>query len=139
MYKKILLPVDGSENALLACRHAIDLAKSCAMEIVLLNCYGELSARIGGAARNEIISELEAEAKSILGPCESLCAESGLNYKTLICCGGPARIIVQVAQSEGCDIIVIGSRGLSEFAGMVLGSVTHRVLRHSTVPVLVVR
>lgn len=139
MYKKILLPVDGSENAVLACRHAIDLARFGAMEIVLLNCYGELPATIGGTARDEIIALAEAEGTTILTPCEHLCAENGITCKTLVRCGGPGRTIVQVAQAEGCDLIVMGSRGLSDFSGMVMGSVSHRVLRHSTVPVLIVR
>jgi len=123
----------------LACRHAIALATAGNMEIVLVNCYGELPATIGGTARDEVIALSEAEGKAILAPCERLCEESGLKYKSLIRCGGPGRTIVQVAQAEGCDIIVMGSRGLSDFAAMVMGSVTHRVLRHSSVPVLVVR
>jgi hypothetical protein len=40
---------------------------------------------------------------------------------------------------EGCDLIVMGSRGLSDFSGMVMGSVSHRVLRHAAMPVLIVR
>ena len=139
MYKKILLPVDGSENAVLACRHAIALAKMSNMEIVLLNCYGELSARIGGAARQQIIATLEDEGKGFLAPCEQLCKESDVKCKSLIRGGSPDRAIIQVTQDEGCDIIVMGSRGRSNLAGMVLGSVTHQVLRHSTIPVLVVR
>lgn len=139
MYKKILLPIDGSENAALACRHAVALAAAGTMEIVLLNCYGELPATIGGAARDEIIAQAEAEGKSLLAPGEQMCEESGIKHKALVRCGGPGRTIVQVAQAEGCDIIVMGSRGLSDFSGMVMGSVSHRVLRHSTVPVLVVR
>ena len=45
----------------------------------------------------------------------------------------------QIAAQEGCDLIVMGSRGLSDFSGMVMGSVSHRVLRHATMPVLIVR
>ena len=139
MYKKILLPVDGSANSVQACNHAIDLAKSGNMDVVLLHCYGELTARIGGVVRDEIIALLEGDGKVILAPCERLCEENNVTYKSLIRSGGPGRTIVQAAQAEGCDLIVMGSRGLSDFAGMVMGSVTHRVLRHSSVPVLVVR
>ncbi len=139
MYKKVLLPCDGSDHAALACRQAIDLALAGNMEIVLLNCYGELPATIGGTARDEIIALAEAESAIILTPCARLCEESGVRHKILIRCGGPGRTITQVAQAEGCDLIVMGSRGLSDFSGMVMGSVSHRVLRHSTVPVLIVR
>ena len=138
-YKKVLLPIDGSDNAAMACRHAIGLASCGDMEIVLLNCYGDLPATIGGTARDEIIALSEAEGKTILTPCERLCEEHNVKFRSLVRCGGPGRTIVQVAQAEGCDIIIMGSRGLSDFSGMVMGSVSHRVLRHSTVPVLVVR
>jgi nucleotide-binding universal stress UspA family protein len=134
-----MLPVDGSENSTLACNHAIDLAKTKGMEIVLLNSYGQLSARIGGAARAQIISTLEEESRSILAPVERLCEENNLKYKSLIRGGTPSNAIIQAAQEEGCDIIVIGACGRSNLAGIVLGSVTQQVLRHATVPVLVVR
>lgn len=139
MYKKILLPIDGSEHAALACSHALALAKSGNMEIVLLNCYGELPATIGGTAREELIAMSEEAGKNVMSPCFRLCEDSGVKTSMLVRAGGPGRTIVQVAQQEGCDVIVMGSRGLSDFSGMVMGSVSHRVLRHSTVPVLIVR
>lgn len=139
IYKKLLVPVDGSNNSDLACRHAISLAMDGGCEIVLLNCYPELAVTIGGETRDEIISVLEDEAKQIIAPTMAFCEESGVKCKPLVRCGGPGRTIVQVAEAEGCDLIVMGSRGLSDFSGMVLGSVSHRVLRHATMPVLIVR
>lgn len=138
-YKKLLVPVDGSDNADLACRHALGLAKTGGAEIVLLNCYGELPLTIGGEARDLIIADSEAEGQRILAPSIKLCGEAGIRYKALVRSGGPGRTIVQVAEQEKCDLIVMGSRGLSDFSGMVMGSVSHRVLRHSAIPVLIVR
>ena len=138
-YKKILVPLDGSDNATLACNHAIGLARAGGMSIVLLHCYGELPATIGGAARDEIIALSEAEGNAILSPGAQLCKDSDIPCKTVVSSGNPGRTIVTVAQAEGCDLIVMGSRGLSDFSGMVMGSVSHRVLRHSTMPVLIVR
>ena len=138
-YKKLLVPLDGSENAFMACRHAVDLAQSGNMSIVLLHCYGELPATIGGAARDEIIALSEAEGHAILASGVQLCRDNGISCTSVVHCGSPGRSIVHVAQSEGCDLIVMGSRGLSDFSGMVMGSVSHRVLRHATMPVLIVR
>lgn len=138
-YKKLLVPLDGSDNATLACKHAIGLAKAGNMSIVLLHCYGELPATIGGAARDEIIALSEAEGNAILSPGVQLCKENGIPCKTVVSSGNPGRTIVTVAHTEGCDLIIMGSRGLSDFSGMVMGSVSHRVLRHSTMPVLIVR
>jgi nucleotide-binding universal stress UspA family protein len=138
-YKKLMLPLDGSDNARLACTHAIGLAKAGNMKIVLLHCYGELPATISGAVRDEIIALSEAEGNAVLSPGIQLCKDNGIPHKAVVHCGSPGRTIVTVAKSEGCDLIVMGSRGLSDFAGMVMGSVSHRVLRHATMPVLIVR
>jgi nucleotide-binding universal stress UspA family protein len=53
--------------------------------------------------------------------------------------GRAARVILELASAEGADVIVLGSRGLSDLAGLVLGSVTHKVLHLAHCPVLVVR
>lgn len=139
LYKKLLVPLDGSENAELACKHAISLARTGNMEMVLLHCYGELPATIGGSARDEIIALSEEEGNGILSTCRDICEHNKIPCKSIVYCGSPGRSIVSVAQAEGCDLIVMGSRGLSDFTGMVMGSVSHRVLRHASIPVLIVR
>jgi len=53
--------------------------------------------------------------------------------------GHAAKEIVDTARTEGSDLIVMGSRGLSDIAGLFVGSVTHQVLRLAHIPVLVVR
>ncbi|MDL2279601.1 universal stress protein [Desulfovibrio sp. OttesenSCG-928-G11] len=138
-YKKILLPVDGSENAMLAVRHAVELAKTGGMDIVLFYCYGEIPAAIGGEARDGLIDSSEQEGRNILQAAKAICDQEGVSCKELVSPGAPGRAIVQTAVREGCDLIVMGSRGLSDFSGMVMGSVSHRVLRHATIPVLIVR
>ncbi|MDL2268309.1 universal stress protein [Desulfovibrio sp. OttesenSCG-928-G15] len=138
-YKKLLVPIDGSEHSTLALKHAIALAKSGDMSLVLLHCYGELPAAIGGSARDEIIAISLEEGKKLLAPGEELCKENNIPFTTLIKAGAPGRTIVHEAEAEGCDLIVMGSRGLSDFSGMVMGSVSHRVLRHASMPVLIVR
>lgn len=138
-YKKVLVPLDGSDNAALACRHAVALALDGNLELVLLHCYPELPNTIGGPARDAVIAASEELGTNIMAPCLRHCEESGVKCKTMVRCGGPGRTIVLAAQAEGCDLIIMGSRGLSDFSGMVMGSVSHRVLRHATMPVLIVR
>jgi len=138
-YKKILVPLDGSENAKLAARHAVALAKSGDMQVILLYCYGEIPTAIGGDARDTIIAECEKQGKSILEVAKLMCEKDGVSFKEVVAAGSPGRTIVSVAEKEHCDLIVMGSRGLSDFSGMVMGSVSHRVLRHAAMPVLVVR
>lgn len=138
-YKKLMVPIDGSEHSTLALKHAVALAKDGGMSIVLLHCYGELPTVIGGSARDEIIAISQEEGKKLLAPAEKICEENNIPFKSLIKAGAPGRTIVHEAELEGCDLIVMGSRGLSDFSGMVMGSVSHRVLRHASMPVLIVR
>ncbi len=137
-YKKILVPIDGSGHAEHACSHAIGLAGT-EGEIVLLHCYGELPNLIGGDARDEVIAASEAEGRRYLAACGELCAKANVKYTGIVHNGNPGRMIAHIAKEEQCDLIVMGSRGLSDFSGMVMGSVSHRVLEYATTPVLIVK
>ncbi|NHN29499.1 universal stress protein [Paenibacillus agricola] len=61
------------------------------------------------------------------------------NAKTTLLQGSPSDVMVSYAKAEGADLIVIGSRGLSDFKELFLGSVSHYVVQHAEVPVLVVK
>ncbi len=139
-YQKLLLPVDGSSHSRLAAQHAIKIATSCGIgTVILLHSIGEIPAIIGGEAREELMKEASAAANAMLAEYRELLKKSGVPFEEKIVHGGPGRTIVEVAMEEKCDLIVMGSRGMSDFEGMVMGSVTHRVLRHAHAPVLVVR
>ena len=138
-YSKILIPIDGSDHADLAFRQAMGIAQGSGVEIVLLNCFEELPNTIGGETRAELIAELEREARALLEPYDALAKKEGRAYKTLVRSGPAARAIVHAANEEKVDLIVMGSRGLGDFSGMVMGSVSHRVLSLATQPVLIVR
>jgi precorrin-8X/cobalt-precorrin-8 methylmutase len=138
-YKKILVPVDGSPHAELACRHAVGLADGGDAEILLLHCYGDLPMILGGDSREAVIAASEKEAARLLAPCLRHCEESRVRCRSVIHNGNPSRTIVRVAKEDCCDLIVMGSRGLSDFSGLVMGSVSHRVLEYADIPVLIVK
>ncbi|MFV0349088.1 MAG: universal stress protein [Halodesulfovibrio sp.] len=138
-FKKILVPVDGSTHSQLAKRKAMGMATAMGAEIVLLYAMGKIPNLIGGLAREELLSELMREGKSLLEPYRKVLEDKGVKYTEIIEAGEPGDAICAVAEREGCDLIVMGSRGLSDFEGMMLGSVTHRVLTLSKLPVLVAR
>lgn len=138
-YKRILLPMDGSEHSRLALRHAVALARCSGGHVVLMHCYGEIPSLVGGEAREELIRECTREAEQLLAEPRALLDELAVSSSVRIAEGSPGRAVVQVCAAEGCDAIVMGSRGLSEFEGMLMGSVTHQVLQLARVPVLVVR
>jgi nucleotide-binding universal stress UspA family protein len=138
-FKKILVPVDGSKHALLAKRRALAIAESMDAEIVLVHVLDRIPAIIGGSAREELRDEMKVEAQKVFDQYIPGLEAKNVTYKTRIESGRPFDAICTAAQEEGCDLICIGSRGLSEVEGMVLGSVSTAILSHCQIPVLVVR
>lgn len=126
MYRRILVPVDGSASADRALEHAIALAKAHAatLKIVFVDGVEEIS--------RQIIEVAAAEARNA-----GLQPESGLLVKLPTEeIGG---VILQEAGNWTADLIVIGTHGRRGLAHALLGSVAERVIRAATVPVLVVR
>ncbi|MDI6709975.1 MAG: universal stress protein [Bacillota bacterium] len=145
MARRILVPVDGSENALRAADFAAGLAESSpGTEVTLLHvCSGPEACAMPGRAnwfsREKWEVEIRAHAEAILRRAERPFKARNLTPVTLIKVGDPARTIVEIAGEEGYNQIVMGSRGLSNVKGLVLGSVSHKVISLSGVPVTIVK
>lgn len=139
-FKKILLPVDGSKNSRLAKQNAIGLATAMESEILLVYITGAIPAIITGKPREEAVKAQREEADLVLAPYREFLIEHKVPYTELVVPSFNAGDeICKIAREENCDLIVMGSRGLSDLEGMVMGSVTHRVLARCSIPVLVVR
>ncbi len=138
-FEKILVPVDGSKHALLAKRRALAIAESMDAEIVLVHVLDRIPGIIGGSAREELREEMKVEAQKVFEQYIPGLEAKNIKYKTRIESGRPFDAICTAAKEEGCDLICIGSRGLSEVEGVLLGSVSSAILSHCQIPVLVVR
>ena len=138
-FKKILVPVDGSEYARRAAEAAADLAGSTGAEVILVHCHKSFPAVLGEPYYQKAVSRILKEAKDLLGPFRSLFEEKNVAFTERLLEGPPRQAISDVARHEDCDLIVMGSRGLSDLEGLFLGSVTHRVLRVAPCPVMVIR
>jgi len=139
-FKKILLPVDGSESSKLAMQKAIGIVEEMKSELVLLYVTGVIPGFITGQPKDEALKSQLEEADQILAPYREFLTEHRVNFNEVIMPGFNAgEKICVVAGEQKCDLIVMGSRGLGDWAGMMLGSVTHRVLSHCEIPVLVTR
>lgn len=138
MYKKILLPTDGSTYADQAVDRATDLIADDG-EIIILSVAGKLTSSAFQSRRkvkkvNERMKkEAEAAVKKMAGK-----FDDNLNIKTMVKSGFAAEMINQVACEEGVDLIVISSSGKSGIHRLVLGSVTEKVLKAADVDVLLV-
>lgn len=145
MYKKILVPTDGSAKADLAVQEGVRLAKALNAEMVAFHVVPEIpailtpyAARIGDSVRG-IVEELEASGAEVLKNVEKNYGEEGFNLQTKIAHGDAAAQICSEAREGRYDLIVIGSRGLGEIKGFLLGSVSSRVVRHAGCSVLIIR
>lgn len=145
MFKKILVPTDGSERAKKAVSVADGLAQASGGFLILLY-VGELHplslmhddpSMSGTAFLDNLVGQLEKEGEKVLKEAGS--SVRSKDVRTRYEAGNPASVICDVANREGCDLIVMGNRGLSDFEGLLLGSVSHRVLQRSHCPVLLVK
>ena len=137
--KKILLPVDGSDHSMKAANYAVELARMSGAEIFLTHCHKPFPAILGEPYYQQAVNKIMKESDKLLEPFRKLFDEKGVAYVERIMEGPPRDAVPNVARHEKCDLIIIGSRGLSDLEGLFLGSVTHRVLRSAPCPVMVIR
>ena len=135
---KILLATDGSEDAALATKAAIDLSNQSGAELHVVH-VGRSSLRLSPteyqAAAREKIGELAKAVEEAGGDV----TETHLRIDDSQTAGNEAEHITGLAEELGADLIVIGSRGLSGMKRLVMGSVSEGVVRHAHCPVLVMR
>jgi nucleotide-binding universal stress UspA family protein len=139
-FKKILLPVDNSKCSKAAMKKAILLSTSMDASILLLHVTGAIPTFISGKLQTDITKAQQEESNLILSPYRDFLNEQKANFTEMVEQGiNTWDTICQVSRNEQCDVIVMGSRGLGDWEGAMLGSVTHRVLAKCNIPVLVVR
>lgn len=144
MFKKILLPFDGSEHSKKAVDAAISLVdgRETECKIVVLHVAPVLTLQEGPELMNldvDLEAALQREGEAIVGFASEKLREKGIPFDVVVETGDAAREIYLFAKHNHCDLIVMGSRGLGTFSELVLGSVSHKVLHHADCPVLVVR
>ena len=137
--KKILVAVDGSEHSMHAVQYASELALQMGAEIVLVHCHKPFPSILGEPYFQHAVDKINEEARLLLEPYVARLKESNITFVDRVLDGSPAENISNAAVVEKADLIVMGSRGLNDLEGLLLGSVTHRVLKTSPCPVLVVR
>jgi nucleotide-binding universal stress UspA family protein len=136
---RILVPVDGSDYSLRAARYALNLGKTLNSEIVLVHCRKQVPLYLGEPYFQEAHDRIVEHTEKLMQPFRDLLSQNGISVTERILEGRPAAMICESARIENCDLIVMGSRGRSDWQGLLLGSVTHRVLQATPVPVLVIR
>ena len=136
MFKTIVVGVDGSEGAQNALSLAVELARRDDARIVIAHVEERIVGKGGGplhANEDQIQADIRRRAEDL--------SADGLDTKVEmsdVMVGGPAHAIEEIADRAAADLIVVGTRGHSPVAGLLLGSVTQRLLHIASQPVLVV-
>ncbi|MCS5501165.1 universal stress protein [Lysinibacillus sp. A4] len=137
MYKYILLAVDGSENSVRAAKEAVKIAsENSLIEMVYVADFEKAKTEVLHAVSSE---SLLLERKRKVALVEEVLRVAGSNFKLTILHGTPGPIIVKYANEKQVDLVIIGSRGLNTLQEMVLGSVSHKVMKHVHCPALIVK
>jgi nucleotide-binding universal stress UspA family protein len=144
MFQRIVVPLDGSQRAERALPAAACIARATNGTIVLLQVVGLPVEYLGGLApapivTNELIEQEQAEAKDYLAAVAHSESLKGLHIQTEVQFGLAGEQILAAVESQAADLIVLCSHGRTGFKRWALGSVAHRVIHNSHVPVLVLR
>ena len=147
MYKKILVPTDGSTLSKKAVSHAINLAELHQAELVVLKVipkypvsYFEGGMSLPAPEISDIEKQWAAHAKGIVDSAIKLANKQGVVAKGLTAKSDlVSEAIIKAAKNSKCDLIVMASHGRRGVKRLLLGSETQHVLTHSQTPVLVLR
>jgi nucleotide-binding universal stress UspA family protein len=144
MFSRILVAVDGSPYAERALKCAVDLAKKYGAKliithVVLRQFYAVTPSEAGVLATTVFVKEMEAEGKETLNRASAYAKAEGADCESRLLQGVAAEEIIKLALSERVNLIVLGSRGLTEVRAFLLGSVSDKVSHHARIPTLIVK
>ena len=144
MYKRILVPTDGSERSVKAVEGAARFAKPIGATLVVMTVVEPYSYTNLAEYRPESIEQYDervtTEAEERLADAKEIADRIGVENRTVMTKSfSPAEAIIEQAEKNGCDLIVMASHGRKGIAAVLLGSETQKVLTHSHFPVMVYR
>ncbi len=140
---KVLVPVDGSDNALRALRHVASIESTCrdVGEIYLLNVQPPVAS---GVVRmfltpGNLKGFYQEEGEKVLAAARAELSKAAVPFTAEMRVGDMGETIARYAREKGCGLIAMGTRGLSSVGNLLLGSVATKVISLSDVPVLLVK
>ena len=137
MYKRILVPTDGTPMSEKAVEGAARFAKSLGASLVLITVVEPYSYTNLSEYRPESI---EQNDERVTADAKRRCDEIGVPSTTLMVKSfSPAEAIIEQSKKHDCDVVFMASHGRQGFAAVLLGSETQKVLTHSQIPVMVYR
>lgn len=139
---KFVVAVDGSEGSLRAVDHAAKLAARGDQnaQVHLVNVqhpvHGSVSSFVNAAQVKDLHQD---EGMKALEQARSMLDSQNVPYEYHVFVGEPAETVARYASENGCDEIVIGTRGMSNLSNMLVGSVATKIIHHAKVPVTLIK
>jgi nucleotide-binding universal stress UspA family protein len=135
---RIVVGVDGSPVALLALDFAIDEARLRHADLHVTYAYAAIASALTGSTGKDYYEQVENDARELLqGILASAPSTEGVQVEWLAVPGNPSEVLIEA--SKEADLLVVGSRGVGGFMGLIMGSVSTQCVHYSLCPVLVVR
>jgi nucleotide-binding universal stress UspA family protein len=144
LYPKILVPVDGSDVSYRALDTALFLAGKLGSDITVIHVMEDIPlTHIQSQKLLEDLWEISMACKQqgqdILLKCSDAATKKRLTIKAVLLQGNPSSVILDFSKKDKHDLIIMGSRGSGKFKELILGSVSSKVLHHSSCPVMIIR
>jgi nucleotide-binding universal stress UspA family protein len=145
MFKHILVPTDGSDLADKAAMQAIEVAKSLGSKLTFLRVMAPpapivIEGVVVAYPAEELRAQMKERIATHLAGLDAAAKAAGVaSASTHVEHDQPWKAIIETAERVGADLVMMGSHGRKGVAALVIGSETHKVLTHTTLPVLVCR
>ena len=146
MFGSIVVGTDGSDTAKTAVRYAIDLARELGARLLIVSAYEAVADQRLRGERLEVPEDLQwmvnprGDVLAMLDEAKADAATGGVEQvETFARQGDPADAILDVAEEQRSDLIVVGNRGMTGAKRFLLGSVPNKVSHHAPCSVLIVR
>ena len=145
MFKSIVVGTDGSDTATQAVRQAVDLAKSVGARLELVSAYEPVPAQRLQEERRQAPEDMQwaisprEDVDATLEAAAGVAREAGVEVAVFARQGDPADAIIDVAEEQGADLVIVGNKGMTGAKRFLLGSVPNKVSHHAPCSVLIIR
>jgi nucleotide-binding universal stress UspA family protein len=139
MFKQIVVAIDGSEHGWQALEYAKHVAECEGASLWLVHAFPHTSDLRGYEAFDRLISERTEAGQVVLDEAREQLGDTPLEVHEELLEGPPAEAILRVAETRNVDLIVMGTRGLGSLRGLLLGSVSSKVVQHAHCAVMLAR
>jgi nucleotide-binding universal stress UspA family protein len=145
MFSSIVVGTDGSDTATQAVRQAVDMAKAVGATLELVSAYAPVPEQRLREERRDAPADVQwainprQEVEASLAEAADLAREAGVTVNTYARQGDPSDAILDVAEEQDADLVVVGNKGMTGAKRFLLGSVPNKVSHHAPCSVLIIR